>query len=247
MENPTADTPHPTVPSQAQPPRKAAAYYRVSTDRQGRSGLGLEAQQQNVRAYAAFHNLDLIGEFTEIESGRKAKRPVLLAALEVCRKRKAVLVIAKLDRLGRNVAFISNLMEAKVDFVAVDNPHANRLMLHMLAAFAEHEREQIGTRTREALAAAKRRGVVLGRNGREVLAGRNREAADEFARRMAPVLDHIRREGYRTVRAVAGELNRRKTPTARSGGVWHLPTVHRLLRRLAASATADGCAAVPSA
>ena len=227
--------------------KKAIAYYRVSSDQQGQSGLGIEAQQQSVRTYATAHQLELIEELTEIESGKKNKRPILLQALELCRKKKAVLVIAKLDRLGRNVAFISNLMEAKVDFVAVDNPHANRLMLHMLAAFAEHEREQIGTRTREALAAAKRRGVVLGRNGREVLAGRNREAADEFARRMAPVLDQIRREGYRTVRAVAGELNRRKTPTARSGGVWHLPTVHRLLRRLAASATADGCAAVPSA
>ena len=148
---------------------KAIAYYRVSTDRQGKSGLGLEAQNETVKQFATFKQWELIGEFTEIESGKKNNRPQLQEALKQCLKQKAVLVIAKLDRLGRNVAFISSLMESKVEFVAVDNPHANRLMLHLLAAFAEHEREQISTRTKEALKVAKNRGIILGKYGRNVL------------------------------------------------------------------------------
>ncbi|WP_435357756.1 recombinase family protein [Emticicia sp. SJ17W-69] len=141
---------------------KAIAYYRVSTDRQGKSGLGLEAQNATVQQFAIFKQWEIVGEFTEIESGKKNNRPQLQEALKQCLKQKAILVIAKLDRLGRNVAFISSLMESKVEFVAVDNPHANRLMLHLLAAFAEHEREQIRTRTKEAQKAAKKRGVILG-------------------------------------------------------------------------------------
>ena len=152
---------------------KAIAYYRVSTDRQGKSGLGLEAQNETVKQFANFKQWELIGEFTEIESGKKSNRPQLQEALKQCLKQKAVLVIAKLDRLGRNVAFISSLMESKVEFVAVDNPHANRLMLHLLAAFAEHEREQISTRTKEALKVAKSRGVILGKHGKNVLSQEN--------------------------------------------------------------------------
>src|SRR4051794_1999837 len=137
------------------------AYYRVSTDRQGASGLGLEAQRATVLRHLATDQL--AAEYTEVESGKKhTNRPQLLAALQECRKRRATLVIAKLDRLGRNVAFISALMESGAEFVCCDNPHANRLMLHMLAAFAEHEREQISQRTKAALAAAKARGVKLG-------------------------------------------------------------------------------------
>jgi len=131
------------------------AYYRVSTDRQGASGLGLEAQRAAVLRHIATGQL--AAEYTEVESGKKhTNRPQLLAALQECRRRKATLVIAKLDRLGRNVAFISALMEGGADFGCCDNPHANRLMLHMLAAFAEHEREQISERTK---AAASRSGA----------------------------------------------------------------------------------------
>ncbi|MDJ1498949.1 recombinase family protein [Cytophagaceae bacterium DM2B3-1] len=212
--------------------KKAIAYYRVSSDQQGQSGLGIEAQQQSVRAYVTAYQLDLIEELTEVESGKKNKRPILLQALELCRKKKALLVIAKLDRLGRNVAFISSLMEAKVEFVAVDNPHANKLMLHMLAAFAEHEREQISIRTKDALSAAKRRGVMLGENGRKVLSVKNKKAADEFALQMAPLINEIRQNGHLTVRAIMAELNRRQVPTSRGGLVWHLPTVHALLKRM---------------
>ena len=123
-------------------PQQFIAYYRVSTDRQGDSGLGLEAQGKTVRDYLAHHDGELVVTYTEVESGKRNNRPELQKALEACRKEKATLVIAKLDRLGRNVAFISHLMESKVEFVAVDNPHTNKLMLHMLAALAEHERDR---------------------------------------------------------------------------------------------------------
>ncbi len=129
---------------------KFIAYYRVSTDRQGRSGLGLEVQQQAVCDFLAGRG-ELIEAFTEIESGRKNDRSQLAAALDACRRDKATLVIAKLDRLARNVYFISGLIESGVEFLAVDMPHANRLTIHILAAVAEHEREMISQRTRAAL------------------------------------------------------------------------------------------------
>ena len=124
------------------------AYHRVSTDRQGESGLGLDAQRQAVTDYLNGGDWDLVDEFVEVESGKSHKnRPQLAAAMAACKREKATLVIAKLDRLARNVHFVSGLMEAGIDFVAVDNPHANKLMVHMLAAFAEHERDMISQRT----------------------------------------------------------------------------------------------------
>lgn len=138
------------------------AYYRVSTDRQGRSGLGLDAQRRAVSEYLGASGLQPVSEFTEVESGRRADRPELAKALAACRRHGARLVIAKLDRLARNVAFVSGLMEADVDFVACDMPHANRLTIHILAAVAEHEREMISARTKAALAAARARGTLLG-------------------------------------------------------------------------------------
>src|ERR1700686_4598530 len=113
------------------------AYYRVSTERQGRSGLGLDAQREAVVRHVTGHNGELIADFCEIESGKRSDRPQLAAAIGAAKKAKATLIIAKLDRLARNVHFISGLMESGVDFVAADNPHANRLMVHLLAAFAE--------------------------------------------------------------------------------------------------------------
>lgn len=138
------------------------SYVRVSTERQGKSGLGLDAQRAAVNIYVAGQRGQLIQEFREIESGKKDERPQLAAALAARRKHKAALVIAKLDGLARRVSSISSLMDGDVDFVACDFPQANRLTLHILAAVAEHEREMISQRTRSALQAARWRGVKLG-------------------------------------------------------------------------------------
>src|SRR6516165_4391847 len=136
---------------------KFVAYFRVSTDRQGKSGLGLEAQREAVMNFLNGGPWALVGEFTEVESGKRADRPQLEKALAACKRQKAKLVIAKLDRLSRNLAFVATLMESGVEFVAVDNPHANKLTVHILAAVAQHEREMISERTKAALAAAKKR------------------------------------------------------------------------------------------
>jgi DNA invertase Pin-like site-specific DNA recombinase len=204
------------------------AYYRVSTDRQGASGLGLEAQRDTVTRFIATGQL--VAEYTEIESGKKhTNRPQLLAALQECRKRRATLIIAKLDRLGRNVAFISALMESGAEFVCCDNPHANRLMLHMLAAFAEHEREQISQRTKAALKAAKARGVKLG-NPRPFDA-LQKALAVHYSRRPAPeimrLMQSLQQQGM-TYLEIARELNRLNIKTGR-GCQWHDNTVKRVL------------------
>ncbi len=205
------------------------AYHRVSTDRQGASGLGLEAQRAAVLHHTAPGQL--AAEYTEIESGKKhTNRPQLLAALQECRRKRATLVIAKLDRLGRNVAFISALMESGADFECCDNPHANRLMLHMLAAFAEHEREQISQRTKAALAAAKARGVKLG-NPRP-LEALDKASVVHVARRPAPEVLRIMRslEGQGiSHRAIARELNRLNIKTGR-GCQWFGVTVKAALQ-----------------
>ena len=138
------------------------AYYRVSTVRQGASGLGLEAQQEAVRAYARENRVKVLTAYTEVESGKNGDRPELKRAIGHARRSKATLVVAKLDRLARNVAFLSGLMENGFDFVACDFPNVNRLTVHVISAFAEDEARRISQRTREALAAAKRRGVLLG-------------------------------------------------------------------------------------
>jgi DNA invertase Pin-like site-specific DNA recombinase len=194
------------------------AYFRVSTDRQGRSGLGLDAQREAVLRHVGSNRGELTGEFCEIESGKRNDRPQLAAAIAAAKKAKATLIIAKLDRLARNVHFVSGLMESGVDFVAADNPHANKLMVHMLAAFAEHEREQISQRTRDALAAAKARGVRLGRNGADRLAPAYRAEAIERARQLAPVLAELRAAGM-SARQMAAELTARGIPTP-DGGRW---------------------------
>jgi DNA invertase Pin-like site-specific DNA recombinase len=205
------------------------AYYRVSTDRQGRSGLGLEAQREAVTRHVASHDGKLIADFCEIESGKRSDRPQLAAAIAAAKKAKATLIIAKLDRLARNVHFISGLMESGVDFVAADNPHANKLMVHLLAAFAEHEREQISQRTKDALAAAKTRGTRLGRNGADRLAPAYRAEAVERARQLAPVLAELKDAGM-SARRMAAELTARGIPTP-TGGRWHAQTVLRMIDR----------------
>ena len=142
------------------------AYYRVSTTRQGQSGLGLEAQRKAVANFVHVKGWEVGSEYTEIESGRRNDRPQLALAIADAKKHKAKLVIAKLDRLARNVHFVSGLMETNVDFVAVDMPTADRFMLHVYAAMAEEEGRRISQRTKAALAAAKARGIKLGANGK---------------------------------------------------------------------------------
>ena len=213
--------------------RKAVPYYRVSTLRQGISGLGLDAQEKSVTTYANAYQLELMPPFVEVESGNNKKRPVLLQALEQCKKHKAILLIAKLDRLGRNVAFVSKLMESDVDFIAVDNPTANKLVVHIMAAFAEYERDQISKRTKEALAVAKTRGTRLGTFGAKVLAQRNKSVANEFASSMQPIIQKLYQQGCITVRSITKMLNRKKIKTFKGAkSKWHVKTVHTLLKRI---------------
>jgi DNA invertase Pin-like site-specific DNA recombinase len=209
---------------------KFVAYYRVSTAQQGKSGLGLEAQKAAVESFLNGGNWQLLGEFTEVESGKRKNRPQLEAALLLCRKQKATLVIAKLDRLARNLHFISGLMEARINFVAVDMPTANRLTVHILAAVAEEEARAISARTKAALASAKARGVVLGAHGSK-LGEANAQAARKSALELKPVIDELRSEGICSVRAIADSLNARKISTP-TGKRWHSTSVHRLLGRM---------------
>lgn len=211
--------------------RQAVAYYRVSTKRQGESGLGLEAQRTAVFYYAKATGLEIVQEFTETESGKNPKRPKLKAALRQCRKNGVLLVIAKLDRLARNVAFISTLMDSEIDFVAVDNPNANRFIKHITAAWAEYERIEISNRTKAALAAAKAKGVKLGTNANR-LAQINKERSEDFVKRMQPVIEMLRTEGFASIRKIAAELKRRRIKTYRGRYKWQKTSVFNLLRKI---------------
>ena len=204
------------------------AYYRVSTAKQGASGLGLEAQQAAVLAHC--HSAPL-ASFTEVESGKRADRPQLAAALAMAKQHKATLVIAKLDRLARNVAFVANLLESGVTIVAVDMPEANRAMLQMMSVFAEMEAKAISDRTKAALAAARARGVKLGKNATAINAEAS-AAADAYASSLRAALDVLRLQGVTSVREVAAALNAQGIRT-RKGGQWHPTSVQRLLERIA--------------
>lgn len=200
------------------------AYYRVSTDKQGESGLGLEAQREAVARYAGDN--PLVSEFTEIESGKRhTNRPQLLSAIDLCKRKKLTLVIAKLDRLARNVHFISGLLESGVEFVAADNPHANKMTIQMLAVFAEHEREMISARTKAALAAAKARGTRLG-NPRWQEAQARATAAANPVKPAAQVVEMMRqhRADGLSLRAIADKLNGLGLRTPK-GAQWYAATV----------------------
>ena len=219
---------------------KFISYLRVSTQRQGKSGLGLEAQRQAVADYLNGGRWKLVQEVIEIESGKRKDRPELLRALAMCRVHGARLLIAKLDRLARNVAFIANLMEAGVEFEAVDLPQANKLTLHVMAALAEHEAAAISARTKAALAAAKARGTQLGgyrweidkvaRKGNRASAKVRSETANKRAQDSLPMIEAIRGEGNTTLRQIAEALNQRGITTAR-GSEWTATQVHRILQR----------------
>lgn len=216
------------------------AYLRVSTQKQGDSGLGLEAQNSAIARYTA--NGAVLATYREVESGKRSDRPELRKALDMAKRTDATLVIAKLDRLARNVHFISGLMEAGVDFVACDMPQANRLTLHIMAAMAEHEGRAISDRTRSALAAAKARGVALGgyrgkgapdKATRQKAAETLAKAADERAALVQPVIEELRANGVTSLAAIAAELNARSIAAPR-GGLWSAMAVKRVQDRLAA-------------
>ena len=222
---------------------KFVSYLRVSTDRQGRSGLGLEAQRKAVADYLNGGNWELIAEFVEVETGKRDDRPKLREALHRAKVTGATLVIAKLDRLSRNLAFIAALQDSGAKFVAADMPEANETMIQFMAVIAQHERKMISTRTKAALAAARARGkrlgnpnlvalqaVGAGKPGWTAGADSNRASADRFARDVLPVVEAIRADGITSLEGIANALNSRGILTAR-GGRWYATTVRNLLKR----------------
>jgi DNA invertase Pin-like site-specific DNA recombinase len=217
---------------------KWVSYLRVSTDRQGRSGLGLEAQRKAVDDFLDGGNWRVIKEFVEVESGKKSDRPVLADAIKACRIHGAKLVIAKIDRLSRDAHFLLGLEKAGVDFVAADMPNANRLTVGIMAMIAEEERRMISARTKVALAAAKRRGVKLGgyRAGAKLTAAirkagqeANARIAAERAADIAPIIAELQANGAKSLQAIAAGLNERGIPTARGTGTWSATQVMRVL------------------
>ena len=221
---------------------KLIAYFRVSTSKQGQSGLGLDAQRAAVEAYAAQVRAKITKTFTEVESGKNNARPELAKALHLARVTGAMLAIAKLDRLSRNAAFLLTLRDSGVRFVAADMPDANELTVGIMALVAQQEREAIARRTREALAAAKRRGTVLGNpNGARALrrAKRGNAAglaaigakADQHAANLRPVVEALKAEGVASLAGIAAQLNERGMLTPR-GATWHKSSVRNLLARL---------------
>lgn len=222
-------------------PRHYVTYYRVSTQRQGRSGLGLEAQKAAVRTYLDGHHGGVeLATFTEIESGKRADRPQLAAALRRCRQTRATLLVAKLDRLSRNAAFLLSLRDAGVRFVAADMPDMNETVVGILAVIAQHERQAISDRTRAALAAAKRRGVRLGnphlqagtKATARVASRAAQVAAKARAEELRDVVTDARAQGRGSLRELAGHLNGLGVQTPR-GGTWAAASVARLLVQLA--------------
>lgn len=217
------------------------SYCRVSTARQGKSGLGLEAQREAVRSYLNGGNWSLVSEFTEVESGKKSDRPELEKALQACRIYGAKLVIAKLDRLSRDAHFLLGLEKAGVDFVAADMPHANRLTVGIMAMVADEERRMISQRTKAALAAAKRRGVKLGgdrgarltkvarKAGRDAQASRARDRAAD----LAPIIHELQQTGVTSFSGLATAFNQRGIPTPRGGSEWTATQIARVIERLA--------------
>lgn len=210
------------------------AYYRVSTDRQGRSGLGLEAQREAVERFAGRDQI--LAEYTEVESGKKNDRPQLAAAMKHAKQSGAVLLIAKLDRLARNVHFVSGLIESKVAFRCADMPEADVTFLQMMAVFAEYEARKISERTTAALAALKARGARLGcpvpRKGAEVAARLRVQKARAYAHRIAPILADVKATGARSLREIAAGLQARNVATPAGSMRWHPEQVSQLLSRL---------------
>ena len=209
------------------------AYYRVSTDKQGASGLGLDAQRAAVKAYAA----DITHSFTEIESGKNDHRPQLQAALAMCRQSGAALLIAKIDRLSRQAAFLLTLRDSGVQIVAADMPNAGTLEFGVRAVVAQHEREEISKRTRAALQAAKARGQVLGspciQKALQASIEAKQAMARQFDAQVLPMIHKFQQAGHKTSRAIADQLTLAGVRTARGGNRWGHGQVCEILRRAA--------------
>jgi len=212
------------------PMEQAIAYYRVSTRKQGNRGLGLKAQEFVVRNYCKYNDVEIIKEIVEVRSTRKF-RIGLQDALEQCKQRKCILISARLDRMGRDVEQIARIIKSKVEFLIVDTPNASDFLLHIQAAVDQDSRDRISINTKNALAAAKRKGIILGKNGK-ILAEINKKAAEKFALKLYPLIKTLQTKGIKSVRAVAKELNKRRIKTFRGEGQWHPTTVHTLLNRL---------------
>ena len=214
------------------------AYLRVSTDKQGVRGLGMDAQQTAVTRFVAASRGSLLAQYVEVESGKRADRPELQQALDHAKQARATLLIAKLDRLSRNVAFISRLLESGVELLCCDMPQANRLTLHILAAVAEHERQMISERTKAALAAAKARGIRLGApHGSDPSAARaeRTRSAAAFRDRAAPEVARLAGQGL-SLQRIAAELNRLGSVTS-TGKPWRPAAVWRVLASERSAAT----------
>lgn len=219
---------------------RAVAYFRVSTDKQGRSGLGLDAQREAVRRYMA-KDFPPIAEFTEVESGKRADRPELKKALQHAKARRAALIVAKVDRLARNVHFLETILASGVDVIFCDLPQVagatGRFMLNQMAAVAQLEAGLISERTKAALQAAKARGKVLGGfrgykvDGRKGCEAKQRQAAERAAD-LAPIISQIQAAGHSTLAAIADELTRQEIPTARGCKEWKAAQVARVLARM---------------
>lgn len=218
--------------------KRAVAYIRVSTAQQGKSGLGLEAQRAAIAKFAEAEDLELIAEFQEVETGKGAdalnKRPQLAAALSDAKRNDCAVVVAKLDRLSRDVAFISALMAKRTPFIVAElGADVSPFMLHIYAAVAEQERAMISQRTKDALAAVKARGVKLGnpqiRKAQEAAAERRTAIADGFASNVLPIIREIQATGA-SMRKTAAALNARGIPTAR-GGTWAATQISDILKR----------------
>jgi DNA invertase Pin-like site-specific DNA recombinase len=215
-------------------PAAFVAYLRVSTVRQGESGLGLEAQRATVVAFARQHGGAIVASFVEVETGKRSDRPELAKALEVARKGKATLLIAKLDRLARNVAFIANLMDAGVEFLACDQPFASRLTLHILAAVAEDEARRISERTKAALQAARARGRKLGSPVAAKTIGQARAARSAYSAKAnattLAVIREVQGSGVETLSGIARALQARGVKTPNGRAQWQPVQVSRLLQ-----------------
>lgn len=220
---------------------RAIAYYRVSTVKQGQSGLGLDAQRDAVTSFLRARDGKLIAEFTEIESGKRNDRPQLAEAILHCRITGSTLVIAKLDRLARNVNFVSGLMDSRIAFIACDMPEANELTVNIMASFAQHEAKAISARTKAALAAAKARGTKLGcplgaapllaaKKGNSAAVKKIKSQADDFVAPLKPAIVRLWQENP-SVRKLTAALNNSEILT-RKGGRWHVKSVQNLLTRL---------------